>query len=110
MGPRSKIRMRPEKPWFGAEGRGFDSRHLHQPTKVLGRQPAPERSAVGMHHRPPDSSGGRLAFPDVRRPAGSGGRWRAQPGEEIVEEFVVVDPDGALTGFIVFIDVDLAEK
>ncbi len=22
--------MRPEKPWFGAEGRGFDSRHLHQ--------------------------------------------------------------------------------
>jgi hypothetical protein len=24
-------RLRPEKPWFDAEGRGFDSRHLHHP-------------------------------------------------------------------------------
>jgi hypothetical protein len=24
-------RMRPEKPWFRTEGRGFDSRHLHLP-------------------------------------------------------------------------------
>jgi len=26
---KSARRLRPEKPWFLAEGRGFDSRHLH---------------------------------------------------------------------------------
>ena len=30
-GQETLLRLRPEKPWLGSGGRGFDSRHLHQP-------------------------------------------------------------------------------